>query len=159
MIVFADTNWLEALYIPPLPSEKAMVTRSEIVARRMRRAETLTTSHIVLMEARNVFSRIKKEREPQEWKDLVEDFGGGIYVDPMNWDLLRRETNRIFEEFSHKATFSTFDAAIVASAVLAGTAEFLTFDERLASLATAAGLKVFPPLTPEGRAFLLKLRV
>lgn len=158
MIAFADTNWLEALYISPPDDDREMVARSEVVERRTRKVGTLTTSHIVLMEARNVFSRVKQKRVPEEWTDLVEDFGGRLFVDPMNWDMLRRETDALFERFSHKATISTFDAAIVASAVLAGTREFLTFDQRLSGLATAAGLKVFPEMSSEARNFLAKLR-
>ena len=159
MIVFADTNWLEALYITPGKHDREMLIRAEMVERRTRKAESLTISHIVLMEARNVFNRIRQEPEPQEWRDLVEDFNGRIFVDAMNWDLLRRETNRLFERFSPQATIATFDTAIVASALLAGAREFLTFDQKLAALALASGIKVFPDLTTEGRRFLAKLRL
>jgi hypothetical protein len=52
----------------------------------------------------------------------------------------------------------SFDVAIIASAILAGAREFVTFDERLAALATALGIKVHPELTSEGRGLLAKLR-
>jgi len=62
MIVFADTNWLEALYFKPNPANKEAMARASVVERRMRRLSgPLTISHIVLLEARNVFSR-----EPDE---------------------------------------------------------------------------------------------
>lgn len=110
------------------------------------------------MEARNIFSRVTGEANPAAWHKLMGDFNGKIYVDPMNWDLLRQETNRIFERFSHKAVIGTFDGAIIASALLAGTREFLSFDQDLKAVATALGLKVYPALDESGRALLLKLR-
>lgn len=116
------------------------------------------TSHIVLLETRNIFARVTRRAVPQEWIDLQEDFNGKLFVDPFDWDSLRQASERIFEQFSHKATIDTFDAAIVASAELAGAREILSFDENLKGLATALGFKVFPELGNEGRVFLAKLK-
>jgi predicted nucleic acid-binding protein len=158
MSSFADTNWLVALYLAADPTDSESVTRAAIAERRTRKESFLATSHIVLMETRNVFGRMTLQPNPQEWEDLVGDFHGRIFVDPMDWDLLRRETNRLFELFSHRAAVGTFDVAIVASAQLAGAREILSFDERLKAIATAIGIRVFPPLAPEGRAFLAALK-
>ena len=158
MSPFADTNWLEASYIEPDSRNAVSVRRSAIARKRNEREGPLITSHIVLLEARNVFARVTKEALPEEWKELQADFNGKIFVDPMDWDLLRRAAGRIFERFSHKMPIGTFDVAIVASAELAGAREILSFDEKLKSLAVAEGFKVYPDLAAEGRSFLAKLR-
>ena len=87
---FADTNWLASTYIEPRSDDTDAIKRRAIIERFMRRhGGQLVISHVVLLEARNVFSRVTGEREPPEWQALEADFDGRIYVDPMNWDLLR----------------------------------------------------------------------
>src|SRR5260370_399511 len=154
MSIFADTNWLESIYFKPgRDSAPATRERHAIVERRMRRQSApLLISHIVLLEARNVFGRLAGVPKPVEWERLLSDFNGRIFVDPMNWDLLRQETHLVFQRFSHKATVGTFDATLIASAQLAGGRELLSFDERLKAVATCLGFKVFPELGPEGKA-------
>ena len=159
MSAFADTNWLEAIYFEPHPEDGESVARSATVERRMRlQSAPLLISHIVLLEARNVFGRLAGTAQPKQWQELLSDFSGRIFVDMMNWDALRRETNRIFERFSHLTTVGTLDATLVASALLAGARELLSFDEGLKVVASAVGLKVFPPLGPEGKTRLAQLK-
>lgn len=159
MNAFADTNWLEALYLKPDPENRSGMMRKAIAERRMRhQREPLLISHIVLLEARNVFSRVTGQRSPIEWEDLLSDFNGRLFVDPMNWDILRQATNRIFEQFSYKVVIGTFDATLIASAQLAGALELLSFDETLKALASALDIKVFPELRSEGKTLLAKLR-
>src|SRR5947207_1082728 len=159
MRAFADTNWLEALYFKPHAQDRKAMARDAIVQRRMRKQSgPLLISHIVLLETRNVFGRVAGSSHPQEWDDLLSDFNGRIFVDPMNWDALRRETNHLFERFSHKVTIGTFDATLLASAQLAGAREFLSFDEQIKAVAATAGLKVFPELGTEGKALLGRLK-
>lgn len=158
MNAFADTNWLEALYFIPDPLDQEGLKRASIVERRMRRhTGPLLISHIVLLEARNVFSRLTGTAKPEEWNKLLADFNGRIYVDPMNWDLLRQETNALFERFSHKSVIGTFDATLLASARLAGAQEILSFDERLKAIASCCELQVFPKLGPEGKSLRSQL--
>ena len=118
----------------------------------------LLISHIVLLEARNVFGRLSGVAQPKQWQELVSDFSGRIFVDTMNWAALRAETNHLFERFSHRTALGTFDATLVASALLAGAREILSFDERLKAIAVAVGLKVFPGLGPEGKTRLAELK-
>ena len=47
---------------------------------------------------------------------------------PMNWSLLRRDCEDLFARYGWRLTIGTFDAAIVASARLAGATCFLSFD-------------------------------
>src|SRR5438045_3343776 len=102
MNIFADTNWLEAIYFKPTEDSKQEAKRRHALAeRRMRKLSSpLLTSHIVLLEARNVFSRLAGVAKPAQWDKLVGDFNGRIFVDPMNWDILRQQTNLLFERFS-----------------------------------------------------------
>jgi predicted nucleic acid-binding protein len=154
---FADTNWLEALYFEsPDPAQQK---REDTVQQFMRRhGGQLAVSHPVYLEARNVFSRTAKESEPEEWRRFVADFSGLIYLDPMNWDFLRRDSFALFAKYSHRASLGTMDVAILASAKLSGAARLLSFDQTLKVLATAEGLSVFPPLDPHGRQALAKLK-
>jgi predicted nucleic acid-binding protein len=89
---------------------------------------------------------------------LEADFGGRLYVDPMNWDLLRRECNALFLKYSYKANLGTFDTAIVASVKLAGGTRFLSFDATARSLASAEGIGIFPALEPAERRLLAQLK-
>lgn len=156
---FADTNWLVALYLDPDPKDPEALQRRATVERYMRMHNSqLATSHVVLLEARNIFSHALGERLPTEWRDLEADFGGKLFVDPMNWHLLRRECDEIFSRHAWKIELGTFDVAILASAKLAGAKTLLSFDERLKVLAAAEGLQVFPALSKEGRALLAKFK-
>lgn len=156
---FADTNWLVALYLEPDPANAEARQRRATVERYMRRHnDQLAISHIVLLEARNVFSYITGEPLPVEWTDLEADFDGKLFVDPMNWYLLRRECDEIISRYSRRMELGTFDVAMLASAKLAGGKNFLSFDEQLKALAVAEKLDVFPALNANGKAMLHELR-
>jgi predicted nucleic acid-binding protein len=156
---FADTNWLASAYIEPHAEDTEAAKRRRVVERFMRQhGGQLAISHVVLLEARNVFSRITGEEQPREWQTLEADFGGRLYVDPMNWDLLRRECNALFLKYSYKANLGTFDTAIVASVKLAGGTRFLSFDATARSLASAEGIGIFPALEPAERRLLAQLK-
>lgn len=156
---FADTNWLASVYIEPHAEDTEAVKRRRIVERFMRQhGGRLAISHVVLLEARNVFSRITGEQQPEEWQTLEADFGGRLYVDPMNWDLLRRECNALFSKYAWKLELGTFDTAIVASVKLAGGTRFLSFDAKARALASAEGIGVFPTLEPVERRVVAQLK-
>jgi predicted nucleic acid-binding protein len=156
---FADTNWLSALYLEADPADPVAVKRRTLVEKFMRQhGGQLGLSHVVLLEARNVFSRVTGERAPMEWADLEGDFDGKLYVDPMNWHLLRRECEELFTRHAWKMELGTLDVAIVASAKLAGAKTFLTFDGRLAALASVEGLDVFPELDDAGKTLAHRLK-
>src|SRR4051794_14083775 len=120
---FADTNWLEAMFFDLTGDKKS---RRTIVNRFMRQnSGQLGLSHLVYLEARNVFSRVSGEAEPLEWNQLQEGLTGLFYLDPMNWDLLRRETFLLFAKYSPKTVLGSFDLALLASAKLAGATRLL----------------------------------
>jgi predicted nucleic acid-binding protein len=156
---YADTNWLEAVYITPHPDDREAQARERIVERFARKhGGQLAVSHIVLLETRNVFSRVTGEAQPREWEQLEADFDGRLFVDPMNWDLLRRECRVLFARYSWKIRLGTFDTAVVAAAKLAGGTRFLSFDTQAKALAAAEGLEVFPLLDLQGKRVLAALK-
>jgi predicted nucleic acid-binding protein len=156
---FADTNWLASTYIAPQANDLEAVRRSGIVERFLRQhGGQLVISHIVLLEARNVFSRITGEQEPPEWQRLTADFGGRVYVDPMNWDLLRRECHLLFSKYAWQAVVGTFDTAIIASMKLAGGRRFLSFDSAARALAAAERIDVYPPLETAEKRIVSRLK-
>jgi len=156
---FADTNWLVSVYIEPHADDAQALRRRELVKRFMRRnGGQLVISQVVLLEARNVFSRVTEENEPREWQRLEADFDGRLYTDPLNWDRLRQECNRLFANYAWKTAVGTFDTAIVASAKLAGGTRFLSFDTTAKAIAAAEGFDVFPPLDTAGRQLLVRLK-
>jgi hypothetical protein len=144
---FGDTNWLASTYIEPRSDDALAVRRRKIVDRFMRQhGGQLLVSPVVLLEARNVFSRITGKAEPPEWDRLVADFDGRIFVDPMNWDLLRRECEVLFARYAWKTTIGSFDTAIVASVKLAGGTRLLSFDAAAKAMAAAEAIEVYPAL-------------
>jgi len=156
---FADTNWLVSAYVEPHADDAEAVRRRGIVNRFMRRhGGQLVISHVVLLEARNIFSRVTEEREPREWQMLEADFDGRLYVDPMNWDLLRQECNHLFSRYAWKAAVGTFDTAIVASLKLAGGTRFLSFDATAKAMAAAEGIEVYPALEAAEKQFFTRLK-
>lgn len=152
---FADTNWLVSMFIAPSSDE--LEKRAKIVKRFLRQNPGIIyISQIVLFEARNVFSRLMKEPVPGEWSELLTS--ELFYRDTMDWDLLKHEGFRIFEKYSHIESIGSLDAAIIASAILSGTRQILSFDELLKALAAAEGLAVFPSLKSEGKEILSRLK-
>lgn len=141
-----------------VPSQEHSERRA-LVARFLRmNPGTIGLSHVVLLEARNVFSRVTKLPDPPEWQELEEGFNGRFYLDPMNWDLVRREAVALLRKYAHKTALGTFDVVLFASARLASATRLLSFDGKLKALAVAEGLEVFPELDKEGRALLAELR-
>lgn len=154
---FVDTNWLEAMFFNLSDPDKR--ARHGLVDRFLRRqGGQLGLSHVVYLEARNVFSRVSGEFEPEEWRQLQAGLNGRFYLDPMNWEFLRRDTFALFAKYAHKVTLGTFDFALLASAKLAGATRLLSFDETLRALAVAEGLPVFPELGTDGQSLLAQLR-
>lgn len=151
---FADTNWLVAVY-----SSHERESQHQTAAKFMRRhGGRLLLSQPVLLEARNIFSRKTKKPKPPEWEELVGDFDGKLFVDPINWHLLRREAESLFAKYAWKESIGTLDTLIVASAKLAGATRFLSFDPLAAALANAEDIDVFPELDTEGKRLLKRLK-
>ncbi|MBI5384022.1 MAG: type II toxin-antitoxin system VapC family toxin [Verrucomicrobia bacterium] len=152
---FADTNWLEAMFF----ELKDHPQRRAIVDRFLRRNPgQLGLSPLVYLEARNVFSRVSGEEQPPEWEEVEAGKNGRFYLDPMQWDLVRRDSFDLFRRYGRKMPLGTLDLAILASVRLAGCQQLLSFDETLKAVAVAEEVAVFPPLAEEGKSILARLR-
>ena len=154
MNAFADTNWLVAAYFI-----KQAASRTAVVERFTRKhGEPWVVSHVVLLEARNVFGWLSRTASPAEWDRLESDLGGRVFVDTMQWDRVRQKTLELFSRYSHRSAIGSFDTVLVASALLTGATHFLSFDSSAKALAAAERLAVFPELTVPEKAALAKLR-
>ncbi len=155
----ADSNWLAALYFVPDEHDEEGQEREALVRRFERKhGAALLISHVTWLECRNVFRRLAQEDSPTALRALEADFGRRVFVDPMNWDLLRRDCEGLFQRYAAKLELGTFDCAIVASAKLAGARRFLSFDQKAKALAVAEDFEVYPPLNAVGREWLARLR-
>jgi hypothetical protein len=154
-----NTPWLASVSVEPKAADTEAVRRRRSAERFLRRhCGPLAISHVVLLEARNMFSRVTGEALPLEWQTPEADLGGRPHVDPMNWDLLRRECNALVARDASKAALGTLDTAIVASAKLAGATRFLSVDVTARALTAAEGIAVFPALAPAERRLIAQLK-
>jgi predicted nucleic acid-binding protein len=151
-----DTNWLEAMFFDP--RDEGGKARRATVDRFLRTQQRgqLLVSQIVILEARNVFSRASARPEPDAWTKFEVD--RRFYRDSLDWDKTKRDVFALVFRYGHKLTLGTFDLAVLASSRLSGATRLLVFDETLKAVATAEGLEVFPPLDEKGQAVLAKLR-
>jgi hypothetical protein len=89
-------------------------------------------------------------------REIVERFMR--HVDPMNWDLLRRECDTLFSRYAWKGAVGTLDTAVVASVKLAGGTRFLSFDAAAKAMAAAEGIEVYPALGAAEKLLVSRLR-
>jgi hypothetical protein len=156
---FADSDWLASVYLEPEAADNEAVRRRRIVKRFMRRHPgPMAISHIVLLGARTVFSRITGEPLPQEWHTLEADLGRRLRIERIDWASLRFECNALCAKYAWKVALAAVDTAIVAAVKLAGGTRLLSFDPTLRVLASAEGISVFPNLEPKERKLLAILR-
>jgi hypothetical protein len=156
---FANADWLVSVYLEPVAADTEAVRRRRIVKRFMgQHSGPLAVSHIVLLEARSLFSRITGEPLPQEWHTLEADLGGRLHVERINWACLRFECNALCAKYAWKVPLASVDTAVVAAVKLAGGTRLLSFDSTVRVLASAEGLGVFPALEPKERSLLTQLQ-
>jgi predicted nucleic acid-binding protein len=70
--------------------------------------------------------------------------GGRIVIPPVSWGLVLACTERMSHAHTLRVGHRSFDILHVATAIVLGAKEFLTFDANQRKLATAEGLKVKP---------------
>ncbi|HAB17843.1 MAG TPA: hypothetical protein DCE44_15485, partial [Verrucomicrobiales bacterium] len=100
MRLAADTNWLQAIYFDS--------SRSPIVDRFLRRhGLPLFVSAPVLLECRNVFSRIAGDGRPAEWVHLESDLGSRIQRLPLSWEEIVSAAEDLIGRYSAHSTLGT----------------------------------------------------
>src|SRR6266545_4109104 len=111
MKLFADTNWLAALYFS--------TEQTAVADRYMRRVQQpLYVSPPVWLEARNVFARLSRHSESAPWRAALSDLGGRLHLEKLEWLALVKAAEKLMDRFSASARLGTLDCLVVASAKL-----------------------------------------
>ena len=139
---YADTGFLCSLSAPDTHTRRVM-------ARMRRQALPLPFTWLHQLELRNalrlrVFRReITVAQREASLNMMLADLAAGVLAaaSPALADVMT-EAERLSAVHSEKLGTRSLDILHVASALVLGSAAFLTFDRRQAALARAAGLKV-----------------
>jgi len=141
-VTYPDTSFLIALYVADTTSEQArryMHSASHaLVFTPFHRLEFRTALRTRVF--RGGFSR---EQMRETFRHCDEHLDGDILQHtPLNWADTLREAERIAEAHLTEVGARSGDLLHVASAVVLGTRDFITFDDRQNALAKRAGLRV-----------------
>jgi len=142
MVIYPDTSFLVALYVDEDSSQQArayMHRNSEALAcTPFHRLELRTALRLRVFRADSSVSELKTA-----FQHIDEDlFEGILQHTPLVWADALREAERIGEATLTQIGARSGDLLHVASAVVLGAREFVTFDQRQTKLARRAGLKV-----------------
>ena len=141
MSAYADTGFLCSLYAPDAHTARA-------ASRMARQPLPLPFVWLHQLELRNalrlrVFRReITRPQRDAALNLLLADLAGGVLVaaTPAHFPMMT-EAERLSALHSETLGTRSLDILHVASALVLGATDFLTFDQRQATLARAAGLK------------------
>jgi len=142
VVIYPDTSFLVALYVDEDSSQEAreyMHGNSEALAfTPFHRLEIRTALRLRVFRADSSVSELKTA-----FQHIDEDlFDGILQHTPLNWSDTLREAERLGEAHLAEIGARSGDLLHVASAVMLGAREFVTFDQRQLKLARRAGLKV-----------------
>jgi predicted nucleic acid-binding protein len=144
MSAYADTSFLARIYTPHADSEKAI----QLMAR-MRGPLSFSPFH--RHELRNALrlrvfrGEITEEQRKQAFQEIESDLSDNILVHiPIPWTDTFREAESLGAMHTQRLGVRSFDLLHVGLALALDASEFLTFDNRQAALAKAAGLLVKP---------------
>lgn len=145
----ADASFIVRLYDPLLkPAEFDTLNAYLIYDQKV-----ITLSEITQVEVLNVLlSRSDTSAVRQFEEDLTE--GLRLRLEPVDWPDAFQQAESLARRFSRVLQPSSQDLILVAAAVTMGAAFFLSYDfeSRQRSLATLAGLRVWPSLDKDERA-------
>ena len=147
-VAFADANWLFSLYYQTQD-------RPTITAWAEKGPSTLVVSSAVLAECRCNFWRAG-----DRLKALESDVQARLYVDcGYTFEEMVSQAGDLFRRYAPRCNVGTLDLLHVTAARRFGCHWFLSFDSASGcrAVAHASGLKVFPELTGEDRAWLRKI--
>jgi hypothetical protein len=142
VVIYPDTSFLVALYVDEGSSEEAreyMYRNSEALAfTPFHRLEIRTALRLRVFRNDSTASELKTAFHHID-EYLLE---GILQHTPLNWSEALREAERLGEAHLTELGVRSGDLLHVASAVVLGAREFVTFDQRQTALARRAGLKV-----------------
>ncbi len=147
-IAFADTNWLFSIYYQTRD-------RAVVEAWAAKGASTIVVSSAVLAECRCNFWRAGDRLAA-----LEADLAARLFIDcGYTFEETVTLAGDLFRRYASRSNLGTLDLLHVAAARRFGCQWFLSFDSSSGcrAVAHACGLKVFPLLSPEDRAWLRKI--
>jgi predicted nucleic acid-binding protein len=139
---YADSSFVCSLYTPDTNSPAA-------IARMKRQRRPLILTGLHRLEFRNALrlrvfrGEITAEERESSIQAMLADFAADVFVfAEMRWPELLLEAERLSATHSEVLGTRSLDILHVASALLLGAQEFMTFDHRQSALAAAVGLIV-----------------
>ena len=141
MTAYADSGFLCSLYAPDAHTSRVLIWMQ-------RHREPLPCAGLHRLEFRNALRlRIfRKELTPPQRESAIQamlsDLAAGVftYVEPA-WPEVLLEAERLSAAHSETLGTRSLDILHVASALVLGARDFLTFDARQGALASAVGLR------------------
>jgi predicted nucleic acid-binding protein len=141
-VIYPDTSFLIPIYIPePHTSEAEHYladTNEGLVFTPFHRLEFRTALRVRVF--RNTLSHFDHRTAFRRCDEQL--LSGLLKHTPLNWSDALREAERLGEAYVAETGVRSGDLLHVASAVVLGAREFVTFDQRQGVLARRAGLKV-----------------
>lgn len=141
-MIYPDTSFLISFYTPELESSQAHGFMAEAAPRLFftpfHRLEVRTGLRVRVFRKSLTLPGLQAA-----FRRMEEDFAEGILEHtPLNWSDTLREAERLGEAYLTEIGVRSGDLLHIASAVVLGAREFVTFDQRQTKLARRAGLKV-----------------
>jgi predicted nucleic acid-binding protein len=142
VVIYPDTSFLFSLYVDEETSATAAA-----YAQQLNEAVAFTPFHRLelrtALRARAFRGELSLDSLTKALRDNEEDVAQGVLEHtPLNWTDTLREAERVGEAHLTEVGARSGDLLHVASAVVLGAKEFVTFDQRQNALARRAGLKV-----------------
>ena len=144
MVAYADTGFIVSIYREETTSERA----SHLVNRL---SEPLPLTPLLLLEFRNAINLAVKRGEfdlrqrDSVWRAFEADISNGVFAHaPVSTPEIYLKARELSDTHSPKIGTRSLDLLHIATALVLGSKEFLTFDDRQAKAAKAEGLKVRP---------------
>jgi predicted nucleic acid-binding protein len=139
---YADSGFVCSLHAPDAHTPRA-------IARMTRQRAPILFTGLNRLEVRNALrlrvfrNEITAEQRELSIQAMLSDLAAQVFVfaNPV-WPEVLLESERLSAQYSEELGTRSLDILHVASALVLGAKEFLTFDQRQASLAAAVGLKV-----------------
>jgi len=142
MVIYPDTSFLFSLYVieetTPLAEAYGGGLSEALIFTPFHRLELRVALRLRVFRGELSLDSLKKAFRDNE-EDLAQGF---LQHTPLNWSDALREAERLGEAHLTDIGARSGDLLHVASAVVLGAREFVTFDQRQTKLARRAGLKV-----------------
>ncbi|HMO64432.1 MAG TPA: PIN domain-containing protein [Verrucomicrobiota bacterium] len=157
---FADTNWIEPMYVAPDPHDRGAIGRRKAVLREMKRRPFLKTSSLVDYEVWAVFHR-RFGPKPPPWEVYQRDCEARrIEVCGVDETALLSRAREIHARHGHLGRIGALDVLHLSAAELIGCDTLYSFDSGslFRALALARRMRLVPGPTAADRAAAAKLR-